>query len=267
VSATENHYPDMEWSTASAQVHVIEPDFFIPGLNRDRTVRVYLPPDYQQSNKRYPVLYMHDGQNLFDEATAYSGEWRVDKSLNLMAHHQELELIVVGIDNGKQHRITELSAWDHETYGKAEGQLYLDFIVQQLIPHVNQHYRTISDREYTGIMGSSMGGLMSHFAIHRYPQVFSKAGILSPSFWYSHEVFSFTRQQPIPADSRLYFLMGNEEDKAMVDDMHHMVNQIADAGHPYCNLVSKTVPGRGHSESFWAEEFPKAVKWLFGEPV
>ena len=199
MSATDNHNPEMEWSTASAQVHIITPDFFIPGLNRDRTVRVYLPPDYQQSDKHYPVLYMHDGQNLFDEASAYSGEWRVDKSLNLMAHQQQLELIVVGIDNGKQHRITELSAWDNTTYGKAEGQHYLDFIVQQLMPHINQHYRTRPDRNNTGIMGSSMGGLMSHFAIHRYPDIFSKAGILSPSFWYASPVFEFTRQRPLPA--------------------------------------------------------------------
>lgn len=264
MSATDNHNPEMEWSTASAQVHIITPDFFIPGLNRDRTVRVYLPPDYQQSDKHYPVLYMHDGQNLFDEASAYSGEWRVDKSLNLMAHQQQLELIVVGIDNGKQHRITELSAWDNATYGKAEGQHYLDFIVQQLMPHINQHYRTRPDRNNTGIMGSSMGGLMSHFAIHRYPDIFSKAGILSPSFWYASPVFEFTRQRPLPADCRLYFLMGNEEDKTMVDDMHNMVNQIVDCGHPTSHIFSKTVPGRGHSESFWAEEFPQAVKWLFG---
>ena len=254
---------EQEWSTASEQVHILQPDFFIPQLNRDRTVRVYLPPGYANTDKHYPVLYMHDGQNLFDDATSYSGEWRVDKSLNLMAHKGELELIVVGIDNGKQHRITELSAWDHATYGKAEGELYLNFIVQQLMPHINQHYRTLQGREFTGIMGSSMGGLMSHFGVHRYPDVFGKAGILSPSYWYANPVFKFTQQHPLPKDTRLYFLMGGEEDKLMVDEMHIMVNQIVAAGHPTYNIFNKTVPGRGHSESFWAEEFPQAVKWLF----
>lgn len=254
---------EQTWSTASNEVHNIEPDFFMAGLNRDRTVRVYLPPGYEQSDKHYPVLYMHDGQNLFDEATSYSGEWRVDKSLNQLAWDKQLEIIVVGVDNGRQHRINELSAWDHDTYGKGDGHLYLDFIVQQVMPHINEHYRTLQGRDHTGVMGSSMGGLMSHYAVFKYPEIFGKAGILSPSFWYTSEVFDFTRQHNVGHDTRLFFLMGNEEDKVMVDEMHAMVNEIVDRGHPTYNIYSKTVPGRGHSESFWAEEFPKVVKWLF----
>lgn len=257
--ATEEH----GWSTATNEVHIIEPSFHINGLNRDRTVRVYLPPGYEQSNNHYPVLYMHDGQNLFDEATSYSGEWRVDKTLNQFAYQQELEVIVVGIDNGRQHRLNELSAWEHDTYGSGDGQLYLDFIVYQLIPHINQHYRTLQGREHTGVMGSSMGGLMSHFSIFRYPEIFGKAGIFSPSYWYAPPVFDFTRQHHMPQDAKLYFLMGGEEDRVMVDDMHIMVNELVDRGHPTYNIFSKTVPRRGHSESFWAEEFGQAAKWLF----
>ena len=259
---------DSAHSTASPQVHIIEPEFFMASLGRDRTVRVYLPPGYDTSDKHYPVLYMHDGQNLFDEATSYSGEWRVDKSLNILAQQGELEVIAVGIDNGKQHRINELSAWDHDTYGQGQGQAYLDFVVQQLMPYINRHYRTQSDRKNTAIMGSSMGGLMSHFAVYRYPEHFGKAGILSPSYWYNNQVFDFTWQHTLPKDTRLYFLMGGEEDKLMVDQMHHMVNGIIDRGHPSWNLFHKVVPGRGHSESFWAEQFPQAVRWLFAhQPV
>lgn len=260
---TQDISEDQGRSTATNEVHIIEPDFHMSVLNRDRTVRVYLPPGYDSCNKHYPVLYMHDGQNLFDEATSYSGEWRVDKSLNQLAYDQELELIVVGIDNGKQHRLNELSAWKHDTYGAGDGQKYLDFIVYELLPHINEHYRTLQGREHTGLMGSSMGGLMTHFAIFRYPEVFGKGGIFSPSFWYASDVFDFTRNHHIPHDARLYYLMGSEEDKIMVDEMHSMVNEIVDRGHPTYNIFSKTVPGRGHSEPFWAEEFSQAVKWLF----
>ena len=106
-------------SSASAKVTVLSPQLTIPGLNRQRTVRIYLPPGYATSTKRYPVLYMHDGQNLFDNATAYAGEWGVDEVLDELAQSQGLELIVVGIDNGGVQRITELNAWDNARFCNA----------------------------------------------------------------------------------------------------------------------------------------------------
>ena len=108
-------------STATAGVSILTPQLLIPGLNRQRTLRLYLPPGYATSTKRYPVLYMHDGQNLFDAATAYAGEWGVDETLDALAKSQGLELIVVGIDNGGVNRMTELNAWDNTRFGKGEG--------------------------------------------------------------------------------------------------------------------------------------------------
>lgn len=257
---------DNRISTASDNVTVLDPDFFMSTLNRDRTIRLYLPPGYEEHpTEHYPVLYMHDGQNLFDEATSYVGEWSVDKSLNTLAQEKDLKLMVVGIDNGKEHRLNELSAWDHQTYGKGDGKRYLDFIVEQLMPYINKHYRTKTDRLNTGIMGSSMGGLMSHYAIHHYPQHFAKAGIFSPSYWYANEVFAHANDNTVLPDSKLYFLMGGEEDLEMRQDMDKMVAQIIENGHQETLIKSKTVAKRGHHESFWAEEFAEAVTWLFDE--
>ncbi|BDX04927.1 hypothetical protein MACH26_04480 [Planctobacterium marinum] len=125
-------------------------------------------------------VFMHDAQNLFDEKTSFAGEWRVDESLNALAQEHDLQLIVVGIDNGGEHRTQELSSWDHEKYGKAEGEQYTDFIVNVLKPYIDDRYRTLPDATNTAIMGSSMGALSSHYAIHTYPEIFSKAGLFSP---------------------------------------------------------------------------------------
>jgi predicted alpha/beta superfamily hydrolase len=119
-------------STAQPNVHVLPTPFVMAGLNRQRTVRVYLPPGYEGSRARYPVLYMHDGQNLFDDATAYAGEWGIDESLNALAKSRGLRLIVVGIDNGGADRIHELNAWDNPEFGPGEGAQYMAFIVETL---------------------------------------------------------------------------------------------------------------------------------------
>ena len=119
-------------STALPGVRLLPELLAMPGLDRKRQVRLYLPPGYATSNKRYPVLYMHDGQNLFDEATAYAGEWKVDETLDALAKEGRLELIVVGIDNGQDKRMTELNAWTSQQFGPAEGREYTDFIVKEL---------------------------------------------------------------------------------------------------------------------------------------
>ena len=250
-------------SSASAQVTVLSPQLTIPGLNRQRTVRIYVPPGYATSTKRYPVLYMHDGQNLFDNATAYAGEWGVDEALDELAQSQGLELIVVGIDNGGVQRMTELNAWDNSRFGKGEGKLYMDFIVDVVKPLVDASYRTLPEREHTGVMGSSMGGLISHYAILQYPKVFSKAGIFSPAYWPGPEVFSMTATQAPAADARLAVYMGGAEGDQAVDDYQRMVTQLKSQSHPGSNLWFKLTPGALHNEGAWRSEFAQAVSWMF----
>jgi predicted alpha/beta superfamily hydrolase len=251
-------------STAQPNVHVLPTPFEIPGLNRQRTVRVYLPPGYEGSRRRYPVLYMHDGQNLFDDATAYAGEWGVDETLNALAQSQGLRLIVVGIDNGGVERIHELNPFDNPEFGRGEGEQYLAFVVKVLKPWVDQHYRTRPDRRHTAIMGSSMGGLISSYALSHYPEVFGGAGVFSPAYWMAPQVFADTEAHPPRTSARIYFYAGGSESGTMVSDMKRMVALLERAGLPPRRLEVTINPVGQHNEAAWRAEFPRAVTWLFG---
>jgi predicted alpha/beta superfamily hydrolase len=250
-------------ASASAQVTVLSPQLTIAGLNRQRTVRIYVPPGYTTATKHYPVLYMHDGQNLFDNATAYAGEWGVDETLDGLAQSQGLELIVVGIDNGGVQRMTELNPWNNARFGTGEGKAYMDFIVDVVKPMVDANYRTLPEREHTGVMGSSMGGLISHYAILQYPKVFSKAGIFSPAYWPGPEVFAMTASHAPAADARLALYMGGGEGEQAVGDYQRMVAQLQTQSHPATHLWFKLTPAAAHNESAWRTEFAAAVSWLF----
>jgi predicted alpha/beta superfamily hydrolase len=252
-------------STASANVTVLPFAFLMDGLDRQRTIRLYLPPDYTESDENYPVLYMHDGQNLFDAATSYAGEWGVDETLDNLALSAKLKLIVVGIDNGGEYRMNELSPWPNKRFGEAQGKHYMDFIVDVVKPYIDTNYRTKTDREHTAIMGSSMGALISHYAIHAYPQVFSKAGLFSPSYWYSDSVFDYTQSHKVALDARLYVMFGDKEGDGMIVDTGKMQRQLLSQGHPRDNMVFKRVPGGEHNEALWQQEFASAVEWLFAE--
>ncbi len=168
--------------TASQNVRIIDTAFFMPQLNRTRRIWIYLPTDYNQSNKKYGVLYMHDGQNLFDDATSYSGEWGVDEYLDSIFLKGKTQVIVVGIDNGLSKRMSEYNPWEFQNFGKGEGDLYIDFLVQTLKPFIDKNYRTFTGKKNTYIAGSSMGGLISLVAVLKYPAVFGGAGIFSLHF-------------------------------------------------------------------------------------
>jgi len=254
-------------TTAQPNVSLLAGELAMPGLDRKRQIRMYLPPDYATSGKRYPVLYMHDGQNLFDTTTAYAGEWNVDETMNALAREGKLELIVVGIDNGQAKRMTELNPWDFPETGKGEGALYMDFVVKTLKPLIDTSYRTLPDRANTAIMGSSMGGLISHYAINQYPDVFSKAGIFSPAYWVGMDAIKFVGTKPARADARLYLLMGSEEGGNMVSNVQLMAAELKKIGHPEANTVLKIVPGAKHNEAFWSGELRQAILWMFEKPV
>ena len=251
-------------STAQPNVQVLPVAFEIPGLNRERSARIYVPPGYESGRQRYPVLYMHDGQNLFDDATAYAGEWGVDETLNALAKSRGLRLIVVGIDNGGAERIHELNPWDNPQFGRGEGEQYLAFIVRVLKPWVDQHYRTRPDRRHTAIMGSSMGGLISSYALSHYPDVFGSAGILSPAYWLAPQAFADTAAHPPPATARIYFYAGGSESDTMIPDLKRMVAVLERAGLPPRSLEVTINPVGRHNEAAWRAEFPRAVAWLFG---
>lgn len=250
-------------STVADNVQVLPYQFLMPELDRQRSIRLYLPPSYHHSDKRYPVIYMHDGQNLFDDLTSFAGEWGVDESLNQLAEKQGFEVIVVGIDNSDDFRMNELSPWGNKRFGEAQGKQYMDFIVEVVKPYIDTNFRSKADRIHTAIMGSSMGGLISHYAVHAYPDVFSKAGIFSPAYWYSQDVFSFTQLKKAPLDARLYVMYGGEEGDGMIADTDRMKRQLNQQGHPRKHTLFKRVPEGEHNEQLWKSQFTEAVQWLF----
>ena len=253
-----DHFPKKpKETTAGSNVHIVDTAFFMPQLNRYRRVWIYLPASYKSSKKRYPVLYMHDGQNVFDAATSFSGEWGVDEALDTLGPKHEL--IVVAVDNGGSSRINEYSAYDMK-YGKAEGDAYLDFIVNTLRPHVNKHYRTQKSGKQTFIAGSSMGGLISFYALLKYPSKFGGAGIFSPAFWINPQFKTTDPKQLRKIKSRVYFFAGQQEGEAMVPDMLQVFDQLQK--HSKAEIQTVIRAEGTHSENTWRHEFPLFVQWL-----
>ncbi len=252
-------------STATAQVSVVSESFEMPELGRKRKIRLYLPPNYATSNVNYPVLYMHDGQNLFDHATSFAGEWQVDESLNTYFEKTGKGIIVVGIDHGGNFRIPEYTPWRNPNYGGGEGAKYMQFVVKTLKPYIDKYYRTLPDKANTALMGSSLGGLISHFGALEYPQIFGKVGVFSPSFWFSDSTYILANKKANIQDTKMYFLAGGAESATMLAELEKMLQTIKQAGFKPENMHSKVIPSGTHSEGFWRNEFPFAIEYLFGE--
>lgn len=250
-------------STASPQVSILSNNFFIPQLNRNRKIWLYLPPDYNTTQKRYPVLYMHDGQNLFDRQTAFAGEWRVDESLDSLFHAGDHGCIVVGIENGGTQRLNEYSPWVNTQYGGGQGDAYIKFISTTLKPHIDSTYRTMPEPEFTGLMGSSMGGLITMYGGIAYPETFGKIGAFSSSFWFSQNSYNQVTDTGVGDHSYIYMIAGNQEGPNQVRDMEKMAETLTSAGCDASRLVSIAHSDGAHSEWYWAREFPKAYQWLF----
>lgn len=259
--------------TARPTVSVISEEFQMPQLGRNRRVWIYLPPGYAAGSTRYPVLYMHDGQNVFDNATSFVGEWGVDETLDSLNAVGDKDVIVVAVDHGGSKRFDEYSPWKNAKYGGGEGDKYVDFLVKTLKPYIDSHYRTLPDRLNTGVAGSSMGGLISLYAILKYPDVFSRAGIFSPAFWVAPEAYSYVSQaRPLRPDSRLYFVIGGQEaangDEAAtyVAGQERMVDSLVAHGlRRDLNVVAFSRADGKHSEWFWRREFPAVYQWLFDQ--
>jgi alpha-glucosidase len=245
--------------TASQNVHILSENFDMPQLGRQRRVWIYLPPGYQTSQKKYPVIYMHDGQNLFDEYTSGFGEWGVDEFLDSLKAGQQ-QFIVVGIDHGGDFRITEYSPFDSK-YGKAMGDAYARFLVETLKPYIDKHYRTYTTAAHTTIAGSSMGGLISMYAALKYPKVFGNAGIFSPAFWINTRIYDYAKAEAKPG-TRYYFICGDQESEKETDDMNKMVSVLKDKGLPDKNIPATVIKGAKHNEQQWRGELPGFYEWL-----
>lgn len=250
--------PKPKRSTASHHVQIIDTAFYIPKLNRTRRVWIYLPENYAKDNQeRYPVLYMHDGQNLFEDTTSYSGEWGVDEYLDSI---KLKKCIVVGIDHGGEKRMNEYSPFDHEEFGKGEGAAYVDFVAKRLKPFIDKKFRTIRDRQHTFIAGSSMGGLISMYAVLRHPKVFGGAGVFSPSFWISDEIFTAIKKRGKKYKGLVYFYAGKQEGEQMVQQLLKAFEILSSVSKAKSTVVIRN--DGLHNEARWRVEFPGFYNFL-----
>jgi predicted alpha/beta superfamily hydrolase len=254
--------------TAGPHVKIIDTAFRMPQLNRNRRVWIYLPEEYSNSelNLRFPVLYLHDGQNIFDDATSFAGEWGVDECIDSM----KKKCIVVAIDNGAGNRLNEYCPYDFslkslglskaDTLNKGDGAHYVDFLVKTLKPYIDNNYRTLGDKSNTFIAGSSMGGLISMYALLKYPKVFGGAGVFSPAFWVGPTIFDEIKKKGKKVNSHIYFYAGKQESESMVPDMLKAYDAMTAVSR---STMIKVINEEGkHNEFAWRKEFPLFYRWI-----
>ncbi|REE24775.1 putative alpha/beta superfamily hydrolase [Winogradskyella pacifica] len=245
-------------NTASQQVTKFT--IAAPQLNSVKTIWVYLPTNYKNSENSYPVIYMHDAQNLFDAETSFVGEWEVDEYMDTLTDN---ESIIIGIEHGNAKRTDELTPYTHKKHGGGQGDAYLSFIKNTLKPHIDKTYRTRSDAEHTTIFGSSLGGLLSFYAEIKYPETFGKAGVLSPAFWINPEIYDFVKASEIPETSKFYFLAGTDEGDTMIPKLEEMIKLLQSKGVYESQFESHHIKGGQHNEKLWATHFEQAYQWLY----
>ena len=246
--------------SASKNVSIIDTAFFMPQLKRYRRIWIYLPPGYATSKKHYGVLYMNDGQNLFDNATSYAGEWNVDEFLDYIFFLHQNEFIVIGVDNGLAKRMSEYNPYRFQQYDKPEGDDYVDFLVKTLKPFIDKHYRTKKSRENTYIAGSSMAGVISLYAVLKYPGIFGGAGIFSPAFWTASGIDADVVARSRKMRSRLFFYAGEKEGSTVISDMKKIERDIQSESSSSLKEILDVEAS--HNEAAWRRYFPEFYRWV-----
>lgn len=261
--AVEGWHDSFEHEQPQLNPDVIHSELYAPQLHTTKYLRILLPPDYATSAISYPVIYMFDGQNLFDDATSFSGEWAIDETMQQMYADSMAMAIIVGVDNAGTGRIDEYLPWRDSTYGGGNGEACIRFIVETLKPHIDSIYRTQPGRAHTYIAGSSLGGLMSLYAVLRNSDVFANAFIFSPAFWIAPPLFEMADTTAFNGPTFLYFAAGGKEGESMIPEMQRMYAIITENGDKFGHYRFIIEADANHSELFWRNEFPSAYKWFF----
>jgi predicted alpha/beta superfamily hydrolase len=239
------------------------PGVHSPELGNRRDVLVYLPPSYRSSRRSYPVLYMHDGQNLFDPDTSFAGDWGVGRIVDAAAR-RGLEAIVVGVPNMGTERLNEYSPFhDAAEGGGGKGEAYAAFVAGTLKALIDRRFRTRRSREHTVVAGSSMGGLISLYALFRHPGVFGAAGVLSPSLWFAGgAIFSAIEHAPF-APARIYLDIGALEGAEHVGNARRMRDLLLAKGYRAERELRwlESRSGR-HDERSWGRRLARALPFL-----
>lgn len=253
-------------STMSGTVERIE-KVRSPQLRNTRELLVYLPPSYRTSEARYPVLYMLDGQNVFDVKTStVAQEWRADETAEALAA-RGLEVIIVAIPHGGAERAHEYVAFPTGFNGyKPRGEKHAAFVAKTVKSLIDKRYRTLPDAEHTGIAGSSFGGVASLYTALSYPEVFGFVGSFSPALWVADQsLFPFAHEHPAPRTMRVYLDMGDREGSGPAEKLYaiELTEEMADLLHQQGAQVRFVRGENGwHTEDAWAQRFPAVLEWF-----
>lgn len=233
-----------------------------PELGNARDIYVYLPARYLRTAERYPVVYMHDGQNLFDPGLSFAGSWRVDRTLARMSRKGG-GAIVVGIPNLGRERLREYSPFAFDGLTDPAGDRYIDFILHTLKPLIDARFRTLAGREHLAIAGSSLGGLISLYAFFRYPYAFGAAAVLSPSVWLADAaILDLVTAAPF-VPGRVYLDIGAMEGGPTVGLARKLRDLLLLKGYrPGHDLLWVEDPRGRHHEAFWGRRFRRALPFL-----
>lgn len=245
--------------------YIETPISLAPYLEGNRRIWVYLPSDYNENlNKKYPVFYMQDGQNIFENG-GY-GSWSMHKAMQQLESEGFETGIIVAINNSND-RLQEYAPFAHAKYApNPKGTEYIDAIVNNIMPWINENYRTLTGPENTGIGGSSMGGLISYFGAMKYPDIFGKAAVMSPSFWLCRdELTNYVENYDGNINnSKMYFICGDTEgDSDIIPDMEAKFNETLAKGLKNANVELEIVEGGKHNEASWASQIARVYKFLY----
>ncbi|MBC7641280.1 MAG: alpha/beta hydrolase [Flavobacterium sp.] len=245
------------------QVKLISDEFEIPQLNKKRKIWALLPHNYDNSSENYPVLYLQDAQNLFNEKAEF-GNWEIDKKLAVMSEYSIGKIIIIAIEHADKDRIKEYNV-GKTVLGLGQGKQYIRFVTDTLKPFVDINFRTKRERQFTGIGGSSMGGLVSIFSGLMYPEVYGKLMIFSPSLWVVPKLNIPSDIDESYQDTKIYLYAGGDESKTMIEHVKRFKKNIIKSEFVSDKMkinLSINMEGK-HNESYWSDEFPKAIEWLF----
>lgn len=237
-------------------------------LPDDRDLIVYLPEEYERGDRHYPVLYLHDGQNLFDGNTSYipGRTWSVHETADRLIADGEVEpLIIVGIYNTGEHRILEYTPTADPKYGGGEGGLYGRLLVDEMKPFIDRTYRTLAGPEHTGLGGSSLGGLVTLYLGLLRPDIFGKLAVLSPSVWWDQKsILAFVTEAAPRPRPRIWLDMGTKEGKRTLHDSDTLHALLMEQGWVEGkDLMYRRVVGGTHDETAWATRVGPFLKFLF----
>ena len=263
--------------TISGNVNIAQ-GVWSPQLRNHRDIVVYLPPSYANSQRHYPVLYMQDGQNLFDAATSFSGEWHIDEIMEKLGHEDGIEAIIVAIPNMGAERVSEYSPFRDKKHGGGRGNKYVHFLVDTLKPIIDRDFRTRPERKFTGIMGSSMGGLISLYAFFHNPDTFGYVGAMSTSLWFAEgAMLEYLKSVPFRG-GRIYMDIGTREygratptdesprtySRRLYAKTRRMQRVLVKKGYrPTRTLVYVEEKWAGHHEPAWTRRIPHAFRYFF----